>query len=141
LCEVLYLAKYIEKYGTGTLMMIHESLAHLLPEPDFVQRGSEFTITLWRDWLTASVVRDLDLNERQLMVISRVRQLSNISTRDYQRITGASRPTAKRDLEEMVKKAILVPKGLGRGAHYEFVKKRLINDSNGSANGNDLNGS
>ena len=35
LCEALFLARYIEKYGTGTLLMIRESLAHNLPEPDF----------------------------------------------------------------------------------------------------------
>lgn len=28
ICEALFLARYIEKYGTGTLMMIRESLAH-----------------------------------------------------------------------------------------------------------------
>jgi predicted HTH transcriptional regulator len=28
LCEALFLARYIEKYGTGTLLMIRESLAH-----------------------------------------------------------------------------------------------------------------
>jgi len=64
--EALFLARYIDKYGTGTLMMIRESLAHALPEPDFTQRGGEFTITLWRDWLTAEVMAGFHLNERQL---------------------------------------------------------------------------
>lgn len=32
ICECLFLAGYIEKFGTGTLMMIRESLAHALPE-------------------------------------------------------------------------------------------------------------
>lgn len=40
LCDALFLARYIEKYGTGTLMMIRESLAHNLPEPDFAQRAA-----------------------------------------------------------------------------------------------------
>ena len=42
-------------------MMIRESLAHALPELDFTQRGGEFTITLWRDWLTAELMIQLDL--------------------------------------------------------------------------------
>ena len=62
--EALFLARYIEKYGTGTLMMIRESLAHALPEPDFTQRGGEFTITLWRDRLTGDVLAKLQLNDR-----------------------------------------------------------------------------
>src|SRR4030065_1440702 len=34
LCEVLFLARYIEKYGTGTLMMIREIFAHHPPQPE-----------------------------------------------------------------------------------------------------------
>lgn len=48
ICETLFLASYIEKYGTGTLMMIRESLDHHLLEPDFIMRGGEFNITIWR---------------------------------------------------------------------------------------------
>jgi ATP-dependent DNA helicase RecG len=73
ICEALFLTRYIEKYGTGTLMMIRESLAHALPEPDFVQRGGEFTITVWRDWLTAEVLRRLGLNERQMKAITYIK--------------------------------------------------------------------
>ena len=39
ICEALFLARYIEKYGTGTLMMIRESVEHSLPEPDFAAAG------------------------------------------------------------------------------------------------------
>jgi len=53
ICETLFLASYIEKNGTGTLMMIRKSLDHHLLEPDFIMHGGEFTITIWRDLLTA----------------------------------------------------------------------------------------
>ncbi|MHB1324718.1 MAG: ATP-binding protein [Thermoleophilia bacterium] len=52
ICEALFLTGYIEKYGTGTLMMIRESIENGLPEPDFEQRGGEFVVTAWRDWPT-----------------------------------------------------------------------------------------
>ena len=42
ICDALYLARYIEKYGTGTLMMIEETTAHSLPEPDFEVSPGEF---------------------------------------------------------------------------------------------------
>jgi len=135
ICEALFLASYIEKYGTGTLMMIRESLAHELPEPDFVQRGGEFTTVIWRDWLTDKVLAELALNERQMKVLPVIRQQRHLTNSEYQTITGATRPTAKRDLEYLVKKGVLVPKGSGRGAHYEFLKKWLINGSNGSSDG------
>jgi predicted HTH transcriptional regulator len=40
---------------------------------------------------------------------------------------------AKRDIEDLVRKGLLVPKGAGRGAYYELPNKRLINGSNGSS--------
>ena len=61
----MFLARYIEKFGTGILMMIRESAAHGLPEPQFEQRPGEFVIKLWRDWLTDRVLAELQLNDRQ----------------------------------------------------------------------------
>jgi hypothetical protein len=35
-----------------------------LPEPDFEQRGSQWVVTLWRDWMTETVIAELGLKER-----------------------------------------------------------------------------
>jgi predicted HTH transcriptional regulator len=122
IAEALFLTRYIEKYGTGILMMIRESASHALPEPDFEQRGGEFVTTVWRDWLTAAVLGGLGLNERQLKALPLIRQRSRFSNSDYQTISGATRATAKRDLEELVSKNVIMLQGRGRGAHYEFKK-------------------
>ncbi len=37
---------------------------------------------------------------------------------DYQRLAAISRPTAIRDLADLVNKGLLVRRGEGRGAHY-----------------------
>ena len=87
-CEVLFLARYIEKFGTGTLMMIRDSLAHALPEPDFRQRGGEFVATLGRDWLTPGVLAGMPLNERQRRAIVHVKIAGRITNADYQRMLG-----------------------------------------------------
>lgn len=52
LAESLYLAKYIERMGTGTLDMIRWCTEASLPEPEFSGTG-EFVTTVWR----ACVVR------------------------------------------------------------------------------------
>jgi predicted HTH transcriptional regulator len=133
LCEGLFLARYIEKFGTGTLMMIRESRAHNLPEPDFAQRGGEFTIALWRDWLTANVVAQLDLNERQRQAIEIAKTNERLSNLDYQRAFGVSKPTASRDLEDMVRKGVLEKIGTtGKGTHYILDRKGLTKGSKGS---------
>lgn len=130
LCEALFLASYIEKYGTGTLMMIRECIAHELPEPDFVQRGGEFTTVIWRDWLTDQVLVGYGLNDRQLQAIIYLKSNNVITNADYQKAVGCPQRTATRDLNELVKKGLIELGGKGRGASYRLLNKRAINAPN-----------
>ncbi len=130
LCEALFLASYIEKYGTGTLMMIRESLAHDLPEPDFAQRGGEFTAVIWRDWLTAQVLAGYNLNDRQLQAIAYLKLHTVITNADYQKAVGCPQRTAARDLNELANKGVIELMGKGRGANYRLLKKRATNAPN-----------
>jgi ATP-dependent DNA helicase RecG len=124
IAEALFLARYIEKYGTGTLMMIRESAAHALPEPDFEQRGGEFVTTVWRDWLTASVVDRLNLNERQLKALSHIKSAGRITNADYQQISMTTRKTATRDLDSLVVKGVFQRVGEKRGSHYVLGRRK-----------------
>ena len=54
LAEPLFLARYIEKAGTGTLDMIALCRAAGLREPEFRQEGGQFVQTLWRPDQAAS---------------------------------------------------------------------------------------
>lgn len=128
ICEALFLARYIEKYGTGTLMMIRESLAHALPEPDFGQRGGEFTSTVWRDWLTTEVLAGYNLNNRQLQAIDYLKVNGEITNREYQQVTGAISQTALRDLRDMMTIGLVVKIGTtGRNTRYRLKNKPYIN--------------
>ncbi|MGD9983457.1 MAG: DUF977 family protein [Porticoccaceae bacterium] len=132
LAEALFLAHYIEKVGSGTLDMIAGCQRAELPEPEFFQEGDQFVLRLWRDWLTADVLAGLGLNPRQAKALGLIRQQRRITTAEFQQVTGASRATAKRDLEDLVAKGLLLPAGAGRGAYYQLELKRLIKGSNGS---------
>ena len=118
ICDPMFLAHYVEKAGTGTLDMIALCQEAGLPSPDFEQRGGQFVITVWRDWLTESVLASLDLNERQRRALAHVKATRRITNAEYQRLTGAIRKTAARDLDDLVRKGVLQLKGAGRGAHY-----------------------
>jgi ATP-dependent DNA helicase RecG len=132
-CEALFLARYIEKYGTGTLMMIRESLTHDLPEPDFIMRGGEFTTTVWRDWLTPEVLVGYNLNERQLKSVVIVKTGEQLTNKDYQQNFGVSKPTASRDLDDLLRKGILEKIGTtGKGTYYILDRKGLTKGSKGS---------
>jgi ATP-dependent DNA helicase RecG len=127
ICEALYLARYIEKYGTGTLMMIRESIAHALPEPDFVHRPGEFVIILWRDWLSERFMDSLGLETRLRQAITHIKIHRRVTNADYQQWLGVPRRTATRDLETLVGKGILRMEGKGRGAFYVLAGRPPIN--------------
>lgn len=133
IAEPLFLAHYIEKVGTGTLDVIAGCHDAELPEPEFLQEGDQFVLRVWRDWLTADVLGGFNLNDRQHAAVAVIRQHRRITTGEYQQATGATRPTAKRDLDDLVRRGLLLPMGAGRGAYYELPKNRLMNGSNGSS--------
>ena len=124
IAEAFFLTRYIEKFGTGTLMMIREAVAHALPEPDFEQRGGEFVTTVWRDWLTGSVLSGLGLSERQLQAVAHIKRHRRITNADYQQLVKTTRKTATRDLDVLVVKGVFRRVGEKRGSHYVLSTKK-----------------
>ena len=141
IAEPLFRVKYVEKAGTGTTDMIADCKETGLPEPDFEQRGPHFVVTIWREWLTMDLIKSLDLNDRQQKAMDIIRQQRRMTNIQYQEITGASRATAKRDLEDLTNKGVITLVGAGRGANYQVPKKRLMIGSNGSYGNENKNGS
>jgi predicted HTH transcriptional regulator len=123
ICEALFLARYIEKYGTGTLMMIRESLTHELPEPDFIMRGGEFTTTVWRDWLTAEVLAGYNLNGRQSKAVVYLKNNERVTNSQYQEELSVAKRTASLDLAELVAVGLIEKVGsTGKGVYYQLSK-------------------
>jgi hypothetical protein len=114
-------------------MMIRETTAHALPEPDFEQRGGEFVITVWRDWLTEKLLARLKLNRRQQDAISHLKVSGRIGNPDYRQLFTVSKPTASRDLEELCALGVLTKVGsTGKGTHYILNRKGLTKGSKDS---------
>jgi predicted HTH transcriptional regulator len=126
LAESLYLARYIERVGSGTQTMIELCREAGLPEPHFEQRGGFFVTTLWRDWLTPEVLAGLDLNTRQIEALKYLRSYRVITNTEYQTAVGCPQRTATRDLNELVQKGIVELEGKGRGAQYRLLPNRAI---------------
>ncbi|MBC8206408.1 MAG: Fic family protein [Kiritimatiellales bacterium] len=66
------------------------------------------------------------LNDRQLKVLQRMLKegpegfLGGLSAKKYIAIAKTSKPTATRDLQDLVGKQILIPSGGGRSTHYQI---------------------
>jgi len=124
IADPMYLARYIEKAGTGTQTMISLCREVGLPEPDFEERNGSVVVTLWRDRMTPELFDSLALSERQRKAVAHVRKHGRIVNSEYQRITGVPRKTAARDLDDLVEKALFRRVGERRGAHYVLGKKK-----------------
>jgi predicted HTH transcriptional regulator len=133
IADPLYLVRYVEQAGTGIIDAI--GLCHKagLPEPEFRQDGGQFIMTLWRNWLTARVLENLNLNERQAQAIAFVREKGRIVNAEYQQFTGAIKKTASRDLDDLVRKKVFLKFGTtGRGTYYRLASKGDIKGTKGT---------
>ena len=62
------------------------------------------------------------LNLRQIKALRAIQKRGRINNSDYQHLNHVSKPTATRDLQDLVKKVILKPSGIrGAGAFYEIL--------------------
>lgn len=133
IAESLYLTRYIERVGSGTQTMIDICSEVGLPEPQFEQRSGFFVVTPWRDWLTPTIISQLDLNDRQRQAVLIAKTNKRLNNLDCQKAFSVSKPTASRDLEEMVRKGVLEKIGTtGKGTYYILNRKQLAKGSRGS---------
>lgn len=127
LAEPLYLVRYIEKAGTGTLDMIVRCREKGLPEPDFEQRAGQFVVTLWRDWLTEEVLAGYNLNDRQKRAVNYAKVTGRINNAQYRDLTGISSRTALRELRQLTGMGIFAKVGgTGQAAHYVIAKAKPV---------------
>jgi predicted HTH transcriptional regulator len=126
ICDPLFLAHYNERAGTGTLDMIALCREADLPEPEFRQDAGQFVMTLWRDWLTESLMREFALSDRQMKAVRFVKTNARINNAEFQDILGVAKRTAHRDLTELVRKGILARVGTtGKGTYYVLAKRAI----------------
>ena len=132
LARPFYLAGYINQLGYGTRNVVKWCRKAGLPDPQFDSESNRFRVTIWRNWFTTDRIKALNLSDRQVKAIQRLKTDLRITNSEYQALTGVSRATAKRDLDELVKVGVLKPEGAGRSARYELNRNRLKNGPNGS---------
>ncbi len=89
-----------------------------MPEPDFEQRGGQWFVTLWRDWMSETVIAELGLEERLKLAVAFMKTHGRITSAEYQKLTDVSRQTASRDLDQLVVKGVASRHGARRGVYY-----------------------
>ncbi|PKP59299.1 transcriptional regulator [Candidatus Atribacteria bacterium HGW-Atribacteria-1] len=119
LTDVLYLADYIQKAGSGTLEMIKQCRNKGLPDPEFIEKRGEFRIIIPRDIYTESMMEKLGLNKRQNNAIRYLKEHSRLTNKEYVQINQSiSNKTAWRDLNELIEKNIIAAHGNRKQRYY-----------------------
>lgn len=123
IANVFYLAGFIERWGSGTKRIIDLCNEQGLPEPDYKEEQGGFSVWFYKNIYTEENLRKIGLNERQIKAVSYVKGRGKITNKEYQEITGISKPTATRELEKLVDMNILEQKGItGKGTFYILAK-------------------
>jgi ATP-dependent DNA helicase RecG len=119
IAEMFFYAGLIEQWGSGTLAIVRECLSAGLPEPQFEEKQGGLWLTFPRNVLTESYVHSLGLNERQIAAVRYVREKSRITNGEYQKLNHVSKPSATRELSDLVVKKVFTAMGRGKkGVYY-----------------------
>ncbi len=125
-----------EKMGTGLDRMKNICKKENAPYPkiEFNENYFYVTFTPSKEYLKMATKKetkrkfDLNkLNERQRKAVDYVRRYGHIGNKEYRKITGLGKVYAAKELNELVKKRVLVKIGKGSATHY-VLSERLVND-------------
>lgn len=122
LAQVFYFAGWIERWGSGTTMIVEFCRQQDLPEPDFRSEKGRFEVIFYKDPYTEERLQEMGLNERQVKAVLRVKERGEIANKEYQEVCRISSRTASRDLADLVDRGIFEQLGTtGRGTSYALM--------------------
>jgi ATP-dependent DNA helicase RecG len=128
---VLYDMGLIEQWGSGISKMQNLCSLAGIPEPYFEEYQSGVLVEFRKDIYTEEYLRKLRLNERQQKAVHHVKTTGKITNQELRKLTGVVIRTASRDLEDLVRKGVLVKMGkTGRSTHYILAGKPDTNRTN-----------
>ena len=120
--DVCFKGGYIDSWGRGIQKIFSACKIAGLPEPEIKEFQNGLLVTLFKNHLAPERLTKLGLNERQLKAVEYVKENGRITNKDYQKLNLISKPTATRDLSQLVEDYKLFRnKGKGAGSFYELI--------------------
>lgn len=121
LADVFYFAGFIEAWGRGTLKIVEKCRDQGLPEPEFHNDHGVMSVIFYKDKWNEETLKRLGLNDRQIKAVYYIKEHGKITNSDYQKINNVSERTALRDLDDLIRKEIVLKKGQKKGTHYNLA--------------------
>jgi len=124
IADIFYRAGYIEAWGRGTLTIIEETVKSGLPKPTFQSRQGGLEVIFQRNPMRLSdnteKKQKKQISERQQKAIGYIKEHGTISNKIYQEINNVSKPTATRDLQNLVSLEIIEMTGTA-GENIKYI--------------------
>ena len=130
--QVLADIGFVERMGYGIDRVFHLMREHGLPRPTFEETSGGLRVTLFGPGAELEVTTSsdmskwdgLELNPRQELALEFLATNTRITNRDLQELAPDVHPeTIRRDLADLVTRALLMRMGQKRGSYY-ILKKR-----------------
>lgn len=123
LARPFFLAGYINQLGYGTQNVVNWCRKAHLPEPKFEQLNEQFSVILWRNWLTDSRLENFDLNDRQRAAVQHLKSHRKLTNSEYQQLFEVAKRTASKDLRSLTSLGLVEKQGTtGKGVFYRLAK-------------------
>lgn len=113
IANALFRSGYIESWGRGTLKMMNECMKFGVPKPIYYYDMSGFWVEFWKEKYS-------NLNDRQKDAIAYFKNKGFILTSEYVEKYNITDRTARRDLLELVERAIIYRTGTNKNTKYYF---------------------
>ncbi len=123
LARPFFLAGYINQLGYGTENVVKWCRKAHLPAPLFEQLSQQFSVTIWRNWLTNQRLEEFDLNDRQQSAVRHLKSHRSITNSEYQSLLKVAKRTASKDLQHLTSLGLIEKEGTtGKGVFYRIAK-------------------
>ena len=123
IADIFCRAGLIERYGSGVERIIAAFFDADMPAPTFSSMPLGFILTMRKDTLNESSLREMGLNERQILAVKWIKEKGSITSGEYRSLTGVSGATAYRDLKALVDPGILEMEGASRKETRYIIHK------------------
>ena len=139
LADVLYRARIIEKWGTGTLRIAQACLERGLPRPEFRSEMGTFIVRFTKSSVDSQLIYPVRLNSRQTAAISYVHTRGKITSGQYTKVFNISDSQTLKDLNDLIEQGIFTRRGKGPSTHYViFSSADVTQQANLFAPGDDI---
>ena len=122
--DIFYRAGLIERYGSGVERIIAAFCDAGMPPPEFSSMPLGFILTMRKDMLNESSLREMGLNDRQVLAVKWIKEKGSITSSECRTLTGVSVATALRDLRALVDSGILEKGGASKKKTQYILQKR-----------------